>query len=142
MFKKILVPIDIAHRSSWQEALPEAIELAAAANGEVTVVTVVRDLALMFEGVRFGFQLERAVSDARMKLLEIVASYPTAGIQIASEVRWGSIGREILAAAADRSADLILMASHRPEIRDYVIGPNAAHVAQHAKCSVLVLRRF
>jgi universal stress protein F len=34
------------------------------------------------------------------------------------------------------------MASHRPEMRDYLIGPNAAHVAQHASCSVLVLRRF
>jgi hypothetical protein len=30
MFRSILVPIDIAHRSSWQFALPQAIELAAA----------------------------------------------------------------------------------------------------------------
>jgi nucleotide-binding universal stress UspA family protein len=36
----------------------------------------------------------------------------------------------------------ILMASHRPEVKDYLIGPNAAHVAQHADCSVLVLRRM
>ena len=30
MFKTILVPIDIAHRSSWEHALPQAIELARA----------------------------------------------------------------------------------------------------------------
>ena len=36
MFKSILVPIDVAHRSSWESALPQAIELAAG-NGIVTV---------------------------------------------------------------------------------------------------------
>jgi nucleotide-binding universal stress UspA family protein len=57
------------------------------------------------------------------------------------EVRFGSIGHEILGAARERRADLIVMASHRPEMKDYFIGPNAAYVAQHAFCSVLVLRR-
>lgn len=49
---------------------------------------------------------------------------PTTGISSEQLVEWAS------------------MASHRPEMRDYLIGPNAAHVAQNASCSVLVLRRF
>ena len=32
------------------------------------------------------------------------------------------------------------MASHRPELRDYLIGPNAARVMRHADASVLVVR--
>ena len=142
MFKSILVPIDIAHRSSWQFALPQAIELARAGGATLTVMTVVRDVKAMLEGVHLGYQLEMMVTDAKGKLAEIVASHRAGGQAMDEVVRLGSIGHEILDAARDCGADLIVMASHRPEMRDYLIGPNAAHVAQHASCSVLVLRRF
>jgi nucleotide-binding universal stress UspA family protein len=35
---------------------------------------------------------------------------------------------------------VIVLASHRPELKDYLLGPNAARVVRHAKCSVLVVR--
>jgi universal stress protein F len=142
MFKSILVPIDIAHRSSWQFALPQAIELAKAGGSTLTVMTVVRDLKAMLEGVHLGYQLEQMVAEAKGKLAAIVDPYRADGLPIREDVRLGSIAHEILAAAQSHGADLIVMASHRPEMRDYLIGPNAAHVAQHASCSVLVLRRF
>jgi len=140
MFKAILVPIDVAHRSSWEHALPQAIELAATSAGVLTVITVVRDLKAAFEGVQFPFQADLMISAARDKLVEIVSAYRESNVTISEEVRFGSIGHEILTTAHERGADLIVMASHRPELRDYLIGPNAAHVAQHALCSVLVLR--
>jgi len=140
MFNAILVPIDIAQRSSWEHAVPQAIELAAAGIGNVTVITVVRDLKAAFEGVAFPFQAELMMSSARDKLLEIVSAYRASSVAVNEEVRFGSIGREILSAARERRTDLIVMASHRPEVKDYLIGPNAAYVAQHAHCSVLVLR--
>ena len=142
LFKSILVPIDIAQRSSWEGALPQAIELARASGGKVTVITVVRDIKAMLEGVQFPFQVEMMMSGARDKLTAIVSGYRAAKVVIEEEVRFGSISREILATAKERGADLILMASHRPEMKDYLIGPNAAHVAQHADCSVLVLRHM
>jgi universal stress protein F len=141
MFKAILVPIDIAHRSSWEHALPQAIELAAASGGIITVITVVRDLKAAFEGVQFPFQVELMMSSARDKLVEIVSAHRVSAVILNEEVRFGSIGHEILGTARERRADLIVMASHRPEMKDYFIGPNAAYVAQHAFCSVLVLRR-
>ena len=142
MFKSILVPIDIAQRSSWEGALPQAIELARASSGKVTVITVVRDIKAMLEGVQFAFQVEIMMSRARDKLAEIVSGHRAAEVVIEEEVRFGGISREILAVAKERRADLILMASHRPEMKDYLIGPNASHVAQHADCSVLVLRHM
>jgi len=142
MFKSILVPIDIAHRSSWEFAIPQAIELAAASGGTVTAITVVRDIKAMLEGVHFPFQVDLMMSGARDKLREIVSAYRSMNVLINEEVGFGSIGHEILSAAREHGTDLIVMASHRPEMRDYLIGPNAAHVAQHAECSVLVLRRF
>ena len=142
MFKSILVPIDIAQESSWKFAIPEALELARPNQSRVTVMTVVRELKAMFEGVFFEFQLEQMIADARRQLGTILREFRESGIEIEEDVQFGSIGHEIITAAKDRDVDLIVMASHRPEIRDYLIGPNAAHVAQHATCSVLVLRRF
>jgi nucleotide-binding universal stress UspA family protein len=38
------------------------------------------------------------------------------------------------------NADLIVMASHKPTVTDYLLGANAAHVVRHAGCSVMVVR--
>ena len=140
MFKTILVPIDILQPNSWEHAIPEAIELAAVSNGIVTVMTVVRDLKAAFEGLNFPFQSELMVSKARAQLGQIASEYRDRNVVLNEEVRFGSVGREILEAAREQKADLIVMASHRPELKDYLIGPNAAYVAQHAFCSIFVLR--
>ena len=96
----------------------------------------------MFEGVQLPFQLERLVADARNQLAAIAYHCDFGDVPVEQEVRYGSIGHEILATARERNVDLIVMAYHRPEMIDYVIGPNAAHVTLHASCSVLVLRKF
>jgi nucleotide-binding universal stress UspA family protein len=142
VFKSILVPVDLAHESSWQFAIPEAIELAKAGQRKLTVMTVVREPKVMFEGVYLSFQLDQMVAEARSNLDKIVRKFHMTEMPIEQDVRFGSIGHEVLAAARDRGVDLIVMASHRPEMLDYLIGPNAAHVARHAACSVLILRRF
>lgn len=141
MFKSIVVPIDIAHRSSWQHAIPEGIQMATVTGGKLTVMTVVREVTALFEARYLTFMLEQAMSDARYELRTIVSQHPAGTVAVSQNVRFGGIGREILAEAVEQEADLILMASHRPEMRDYLIGPNAAHVARHARCSVLVLRK-
>lgn len=142
MFRSILVPVDVAQESSWRFALPEALELAAAGGKRIIVMTVVREMSAMFEGVYFPFQLEAMVAEARKRLAQIVLDFPAPGIAVEQDVRMGSIGSEILACADEHGVDLIVMASHRPEMRDYLIGPNAAHVSRQASCSVLVLRKF
>jgi nucleotide-binding universal stress UspA family protein len=141
MFKSILVPVDVAHRSSWQYALPQAIELARPAGGAIVVMTVVRDATSMFAGVQMGYQLDQLIARAEAALDRIIADCGTDGGAMRRRVLAGSIGHEILKTAGELGCDLIVMASHRPEMRDYLIGPNAAHVALHAPMSVLVLRR-
>jgi nucleotide-binding universal stress UspA family protein len=140
MFRSILVPIDLAQPSSWQPVLPEAIAMARQNAAGLTVMTVVRDTASFFESRFLAFQIETAMAEARRALAAVVHPFAAPDLPIRQIVRFGSIGGEILAEAQDCGADLIVMASHRPEMKDYLIGPNAAHVARHAACSVLVLR--
>ena len=46
----------------------------------------------------------------------------------------------VLRTAKDEAASLIVIGSHRPSMRDLLIGPNAAHVVRQAACSVFVVR--
>lgn len=84
---------------------------------------------------------DKLIADAQMRLASIVADAVPADLAPALSVRHGSVYGEILDAASEVDADLIVMASHRPEMKDYLIGANAATVVRHAKCSVLVVRQ-
>jgi len=52
----------------------------------------------------------------------------------------GHAGRAILRWADDHGNDCIVMASHRPGMRQVLLGSTATHVVQRAPCAVHVLR--
>lgn len=52
----------------------------------------------------------------------------------------GSVYESILSVAQKTKVDLIVMESQRKELKQYLLGPNAARVVRHAACSVLVVR--
>ena len=141
MYKKILLPIDLAHESSWATAAPVAIMLAKAGKGELHVMTVIPDLGSSIVGSYLpeGFE-EKAVRDAEARLKSFLEAHAPAGLTVKGHVVRGTIYQEILHAADTLGCDLIVMASHRPELQDYLIGPNASHVVRHAKQSVHVVR--
>jgi nucleotide-binding universal stress UspA family protein len=59
---------------------------------------------------------------------------------ISTVVRQGGIYHEVIEEAKAMPADLIVMTSHRPDMRSYFLGSNAGHVVRYAGCSVLVVR--
>ena len=125
MFKTILMPVDLEEESSWRKALPAALLHARSDGGSLTLVTVVPN---------FGENIVAAYFPADFAE-KMPADVPSKAI-----VRSGSIYHEIIATAGEIGADLIVMASHRPALSDYLLGPNADRVVRHAKCSVLVVR--
>lgn len=52
----------------------------------------------------------------------------------------GFSGRTITEWASDHGADLIIIASHRPQLSDIFLGSTAAWVVRHADCPVHVIR--
>ena len=82
----------------------------------------------------------RAAAEAAEQLKKLSAEQVTDGIKVHHRVDHGTIYEEILRVAAQTGCDLIVVASHRPALKDYLLGPNAARVVRHAACSVLVVR--
>ena len=83
---------------------------------------------------------ERATAAMQERMDRFVAENLLSSASATSSVTTGTIYEEILKYAEAHGVDLIVMASHRPELSDFLIGPNAARVVRHAKCSVLVVR--
>lgn len=150
MYKKILAPIDIQHRSSWTMALPKAVHEARNAEGaKLYVMTVVPDV---FAGVDWryalrgekeaaeGFDKKKMTKQAEARLKEIVGQMVPDDLPSETVVRHGTPYAAIVEAAADLDADLIVLAAYRPSLKDYLLGPTAARVVRHADCSVLVVR--
>ena len=142
MYNNVLLPVDLNEESSWTTALPRAVDCCRAFKATLHLMTVLPDLGMPIVAQYFPEDyLDRAVADATAKLEELSAKHVPAGIAVDHRVAHGTIYKEILSAATDLGCDLIVMAAHRPELEDYLIGPNAARVVRHGKCSVLVVRR-
>ncbi len=52
----------------------------------------------------------------------------------------GTVYELILEYAKKHAIDLIVMAAHRPDLKTFLLGPNAERVARHTTASVLVVR--
>jgi nucleotide-binding universal stress UspA family protein len=86
-----------------------------------------------------GFE-GKLIAGAQKEMAAFVEANVPPAIPVETEVAHGTIYEEIIRAADRIDADLIVMASHRPELRDYLLGPNAARVIRHCSRSVLVVR--
>ena len=141
MYKDILLPVDLNHESSWRKALPAALELSKTFGARLHIMTVVPDFGMSIVGSFFPKDYERrSLQAAKTALHEFTKKHLPKGVSCQHIVSHGTVYEEILDAAREIKADLIVMGSHRPELKDYLLGPNAARVVRHASRSVMVVR--
>lgn len=140
MYKTVLLAIDLEHDSSWRKALPTATGIADAFGAALHILTVVPDIRTSMVAQYFPDDFEeKAVREAAQNLKAFAAEH-LGGRAVEVHVAAGQVYRQITAMAEKLGADMIVMASHRPELADMLIGPNADHVMRHTDASVLVVR--
>lgn len=143
--KTILVPIDFSEHSV--RAFRRAIDIAQGSGAKLCVLHVVREIPLsvgdawLDEGIIRKFQSDMDAA-ARNELAKFVGRFsgaqkPSIDISVRSGIPYEQIVRD----AAERSADLVVMASHgRTGIKEHLLGSTAEKVVRHAACDVLVVR--
>ena len=139
MFQKILLPIDLDQLRSAEAALRVVNCLISNDNPEVVLLYVMPEIpAIVAHQIPAG-TFGHAESDAQVQLKKLAEEHelPERATII---VRTGNAYREILTTARDVAADIIVMASHEPELSDYLLGSVAARTVRHAHCSVMVVR--
>ena len=141
MFKEILLPVDLGNPETQRKAVEAAVHLAKTSKAQLHIMTVVPDFGLSIVGSFFpeGYE-KQALDEASKKLHAFVKAAIPKDLKVQHIVGHGTIYEEILRAGKELGCDVIIMASHRPELQDYLLGPNAARVARHAACSVMIVR--
>ena len=141
MPRTVLMPVDLNDEKSWRLALSEALAMLRAHGGVLHVVSVLPDFGMAMVGNFFRQDYEKeALKKFGQALADWVTTHVPEDIEVHPHVLHGSIYDEILRAADKLRADVIVIGSHRPELKDYLLGPNAARVVRHAKQSVYVVR--
>ena len=133
MYKTILVPIDLAHTN-------EAIDIAIAHGNKETkiiLLNVVEEIPNWAAAELPSGIVAKSLQYSQSEL-EAIAKASTSELEVA--VRTGHASKTILEVANEKSADLIIIASHKPGLQDYLLGSTASKVVRHAMCSVLVVR--
>lgn len=139
MYKEILLAIDLEDENSWRKALPVAVEYAKTFGSRIHVISVVPEFGMVREYFPENYE-EKLKESVKTQLHQFTSGHIPKEIQVQHIIAHGAIYQEIITAADKVNADLIIMASHRPGLGDYLLGPNASRVVRHSSKSVLVVR--
>lgn len=136
MYKTILVPVDMSHLERGKSMI-EVARKQGDADTRIILLHVIEDIPNWVAAEMPAGVIEKSRL-ATQEELQAIAS--AASIQADVEIRSGHPYKTILQKAEEEGADLIIVASHKPGLQDYLLGSTAAKVVRHATCSVLVVR--
>ncbi|NQX74722.1 MAG: universal stress protein [Epibacterium sp.] len=141
--KTILCAVDINAPDEDRKVLEIANQLATLDNAQLDVMTVVPDKGSALVG---AYLEDHDVITAKDRALQLLNTFATDVLgdarnkELRHVVGVGSVYAEVLKSAHADKADLIVIGAHRQDLKDYLLGPNAARVVRHADCSVYVVR--
>ena len=137
MYKRIAVPVDLAHLDKIDRALSVAADLAKHYGSTLTYIGVTTTTPS---------QVARTPADYAEKLEAFSASQSKIyGHDVAIKVCVShdpaiDLDKTLLGAVQEIGADLVVMASHIPGLADYVWPSHGGSIATHSSASVHLVR--
>ncbi len=141
MFKNILVAVDLEHGTHIDNLLRITSDIANTHGARVHLLTVVAAASAVVSQFLPENYETMASGKIEKDLAALAAKVDLAEGAADSSVRFGNVYQEILAYADKIGVDLIIVASHKPNVGDYLLGTTAARIVRHASCSALVIRQ-
>lgn len=143
MFRRILCAMDFSPAA--MQAMGFALDLGRQADGVVTLIHALEWLAEEEPRTQTHFNVAEyrayLIDDARQRLEGLVAGEPRTWCEIEVVVAAGRAYRQLLHAAVERSADLIVMGAHgRGGVGLALTGSTTNQVVRSAHCPVLTVR--
>jgi nucleotide-binding universal stress UspA family protein len=143
MSKSVLCALELGDPALDRKVLTEAARLAELDDAQLDVVNVLPDFGESWvSGFFEEHHHDKAVKDTAAHLSEMCEEVlgVDRNVKVRHLVATGTAYQEILKVAAKAGTDLIVIGAHKPDLKDYLLGPNAARVIRHSDCSVYVVR--
>jgi nucleotide-binding universal stress UspA family protein len=137
---RILVPLDGSEFA--KQALPLAGELAASANAELVLFQAVSPTLEIYHGMRLPEDTVAMICDqGRTNLEALAADLRSHAIPVETALVVGNAAEQIVEAAAEQHADLLVMATHGYSgIKRWALGSVADKVLHAARTPLLLIR--
>lgn len=141
MFKTLLLSIDVNAAEGAERVAQAAVAMALSEGAKLHILNVVPDGGMPIVSASLGpDHTQEVLAQAKSELETWAATAVPDTIERDLHVTQGTVYDQIIKVAQSLEVDAIFVGAHRPELRDYLIGPNAARVARHALQSVFVIR--
>jgi nucleotide-binding universal stress UspA family protein len=137
MYASILIPVAFDTDETPEAALRVAARLAAP-KARVTLLHVMADVPGYAEAYLPPGWSGSVEATLTAELARWAAAFGPPGTAVV--IRHGHPAREILAFTEAEGVDCIIIAGHRPGLRDRLLGGVASRVVQRASCSVHLMR--
>jgi nucleotide-binding universal stress UspA family protein len=143
MSNTVLCAIDISNQGRDLNVIQKAAQLAALEGAQLDIITVMPDFGMSMVGGFFDKDHQaEALARTKTQLNALVEDVlgADANAKVRHLVATGNAYEEILKAAEADGASLIVIGAHKPDFKDFLLGPNASRVVRHSNCSVFVVR--
>ena len=143
MSKPVLCALELNDQNLDEKVLSQAARLAELDGAQLDVVNVLPDFGESWvSGFFEAHHHEKAVKDTTQRLSDLCARVlgEDRNAKVRHLVATGTAYQEILKVAETAGSGLIVIGAHKPDLKDYLLGPNAARVIRHSDCSVFVVR--
>lgn len=141
MFKTVLLAVDVNDPKGSQRPAETAQQLAKSDGATLHIMNVVPDFGMSIVGSFFTKDHNTQImAEAKAALEDWVQGLDTVPDDTVLHVDQGTIYEQVLKEAAQINADAIVVGAHKSQLKDYLIGPNAARIARHAQQSVFIVR--
>lgn len=141
MFKNIVVPIDLADKHSVKIALPAALQFVEAFGAKIHLVYVMPDFGLrMVEDYLPRYWMNDQKAKHNQLFTDLIKNIVPEDVKVEFHISRGAIYDEVINYSEKLNADLIMLSAVRPQLKDYMLGPNASKIVRHSSISVMVVR--
>jgi len=135
MYNSIIVATDFSNEESTIQTLKKASKLSE--QGNIYLLHVIEDIpTYALSDIAYDLNIDQTPHSK--KILDKLRD--KSGISAEIEIRKGGSYQEIIESIKEHDSDLVIINSHRPGLKDYLLGSTASKVVRHAPCSVLVER--
>ena len=141
MFKNIVVPLDLSDKQSAKLVFPTVLNFASAFGAKIHLVHIIPNFGVK---IMEDYLPRNWINDQKTKCKilfdNVIKKFVPDEIKVEYYLGRGAIYDEIISYSKKVDADLIIISAVRPQLKDYMLGPNASKIVRHSAISVMVVR--
>ena len=134
MYKNIIIPVDLVDsKNSFKTVFQPALNFVNAFGAKLHLVHIIPDFGMkMIEDYLPKHWKSDQVEKYNKQFEKISSKYIPNDVDVKFHIDRGAIYDKVIAYAEKTNADLIIISAVRPQLRDYMLGPNASKIVRHS----------